>query len=160
MGDFLESLPVLVKYKVDFIIVGGVCAVLHGVPVTTFDLDIVHSRTSNNLERLMEALTELNAYYRGGPGKPLKPDVECIASSGHHLFMTDFGPLDVLGIIGKGHGYEDLINDVKILNFEKMDLKILNLERLIRIKEETGHEKDLFVIPILRNTLREKNNKT
>jgi hypothetical protein len=38
--DFLEILKVLSRHKVDFIIVGGVCAVLHGAPVSTFDLDL------------------------------------------------------------------------------------------------------------------------
>ena len=63
--DFLEILKVLTKHKVDFIVVGGVYAVLHGAPVTTFDLDIVHSRSSQNLSRLMSALNELDAFYRG-----------------------------------------------------------------------------------------------
>jgi len=47
--DFLNCLPVLIKHEVNFIIVGGICAVLHGAPVTTFDLDIVHSRSPENL---------------------------------------------------------------------------------------------------------------
>jgi hypothetical protein len=55
-SDFYSILETLSKYKVDFIIVGGVCGVLHGAPVTTFDLDIVHSRTQENLARLMPAL--------------------------------------------------------------------------------------------------------
>jgi hypothetical protein len=42
--DFLEILKILVSNEVDFIVIGGVCAVLHGAPVTTFDLDLVHSR--------------------------------------------------------------------------------------------------------------------
>ena len=54
--DFLEILGILVEHKADFIVVGGVCAVLHGAPVTTFDLDLVHSRSADNLARLMSAL--------------------------------------------------------------------------------------------------------
>ncbi len=37
--DFLEILKILSKHKVDFIVVGGVCAAIHGAPVTTFDLE-------------------------------------------------------------------------------------------------------------------------
>lgn len=43
--DFSAVLEVLAKHEVDFIVVDGVCAVLLGAPVATFDLDIVHSRT-------------------------------------------------------------------------------------------------------------------
>jgi hypothetical protein len=32
-------LQTLVEHRVEFIVVGGVCAVLHGAPVSTFDLD-------------------------------------------------------------------------------------------------------------------------
>jgi hypothetical protein len=43
----------LADHRVEFIVIGGVCAVLHGAPVTTFDLDVVHSRTPENLNRLL-----------------------------------------------------------------------------------------------------------
>lgn len=71
--DFLEILRVLSKHNVDFIIVGGVCGVLHGAPVTTFDLDLVHSRAPENLARLMTALEELGAFYRGRGEQRLRP---------------------------------------------------------------------------------------
>ena len=63
--NFLEILKVLKEYQVEFIVVGGVCAVLHGAPISTFDLDLVHSRAPNNIDRLMVALKTLNAHYRG-----------------------------------------------------------------------------------------------
>ena len=63
--NFLEILKVLKEYQVEFIVVGGVCAVLHGAPISTFDLDLVHSRAPNNIDRLMVALKNLNAHYRG-----------------------------------------------------------------------------------------------
>lgn len=62
--DFLEILKILVSNEVDFIVIGGVCAVLHGAPVTTFDLDLVHSRVPDNLDRLILSLHALDAYYR------------------------------------------------------------------------------------------------
>jgi len=46
--DFFELLKTMFKHEVDFIIVGGVSAVLHGAPVTTFDLDLLHSRAPDN----------------------------------------------------------------------------------------------------------------
>ena len=47
--DFIKILKTLLDHEVDFIIVGGVSAVLHGSPISTFDLDLVHSRTPNNI---------------------------------------------------------------------------------------------------------------
>jgi len=37
---------------VDFLVLGGLAAVLNGAPVSTFDLDIVHSREPANIARL------------------------------------------------------------------------------------------------------------
>ena len=53
--DFLAILQTLAKHQVDFIVVGGVGAVLQGAPISTFDLDVVHSRTSDNIDRLLVA---------------------------------------------------------------------------------------------------------
>ena len=62
--DFIKILKTLNNHEVNFIIIGGVSAVLHGAPVTTFDLDIIHHRTEQNVDKLLDALHELNAYYR------------------------------------------------------------------------------------------------
>jgi hypothetical protein len=66
-------------HAVDFILVGGVAAVLDGVPVNTFDLDIVHSKEPDNIGCLLAALDSLEA---------LKPDASHLASPGHQLLMT------------------------------------------------------------------------
>jgi len=104
--DFLEILKVLCEHKVDFIIVGGVCGVLHGAPVSTFDLDVVHSRLPENLDRLMSALESLDARYRGREDLQLRPEISHLSTPGHQLLITNLGPLDLLGSIGKDHDYE------------------------------------------------------
>ena len=155
--DFLAILEILADYKIDFIIVGGVCAVLHGAPVTTFDLDVVHKRIPENLERLMSALQELDAYYRSQFGRKLKPDLFHLASAGHQLLITRFGPFDLLGTIGKGHSYEDLVSFTTELQISKnLKIRLLNLETLIAIKEEVLRDTDKAMLPILRRTLEEK----
>jgi predicted nucleotidyltransferase len=156
LPDFLEILKVLTKHKVDFIVVGGVCAVLHGAPVTTFDLDLVHSRSSQNLASLMSALNELDAYYRGQGDQRLKPKRLHLSSPGHQLLMTKAGPLDLLGNIGVGHSYKDLLGHTVELEAGGLHLRILNLEKLIEIKKETITDKDKAMLPILQHTLEEK----
>ncbi len=39
-------------------------AVFLGVPATTLDLDIVHSRTTDNIERLQKLLASIDSFYR------------------------------------------------------------------------------------------------
>lgn len=157
--DFLEILKVLSEHKVDFIIVGGICGVLHGAPVSTFDLDVVYSRSPENLDRLMSALEFLDARYRGREDIQLRPGISHLSSSVHQLLITSSGPLDLLGSIGKGHDYEELLKDTIDLEIEGYRLRMLNLDALIRIKKETITDKDKVMLLVLENTLKEKTGK-
>lgn len=62
--DVEAILRALNSRGVEYIVVGGICAALHGAPVATYDLDIVHSRAPGNVSRLRDALDELDAFYR------------------------------------------------------------------------------------------------
>ena len=146
----------LSEHGVDFVVVGGVAAVLGGAPVSTFDLDVVHSREKDNIARLLRALKALGAYYRMRPKRRLKPEVSDLSSGDHQLLMTRFGPLDLLGSIGRSRGYEDLLaNTVKVEVGRGVRARVLNLETLFAVKEETADQKDLAALPILRRTLEE-----
>lgn len=157
--DFEAILKTLAKHEVRFIVVGGVAAVLHGAPVTTFDLDLVHSRNPDNLARLVLALEELDAYYRGRGDQRLRPIAGNLAYPGHHLLMTKYGPLDLLGTIGAGRGFDELLEGSTELEISGLHLKVLSLEAVIEAKEFAGSEKDRAMLPLLRQTLNEKGKK-
>src|SRR6185436_4185931 len=78
---------------VEFIVVGGAAAVLHGAPITTQDLDIVHRRTPDNVRRLSDLLEKLDAVFRG---RDLRPSAELLAGHGQLNLSTTLGPLDPL----------------------------------------------------------------
>ena len=155
-SDFIKIIEILTKHEVEFIIVGGVCAVLHGAPITTFDLDIVHNRSPENIERLLKALGELRAYYRTKKDVRIEADKKGLALTGHHLLMTDAGPLDLLGTIGESKDYSDLLKDIEEVEISGIKVQLQSLESLIEIKQFLGGEKDKAVIPILKRTLEEK----
>ena len=155
--DFQAILRTLAEHGVDYIVVGGVCAALHGAPVSTFDLDIVHSRSRDNVERLLGALEVLEACYRTSPEKRAKPGQSNLSSRGHQLLMTRHGPLDVLGMIGAGHDYPELVpHSVEMQVGRGLRIRVLDLETLIRTKEETAGDKDVGVLAILRRLRQEK----
>jgi predicted nucleotidyltransferase len=150
-------LRALVEADVKFVLVGGLAAVLNGAPVHTFDIDIVHSREQANVERLLAVLDALDAVFRAQPERRLKPALSHLNGPGHQNLLTRFGPLDVLGSIGRGLVYEDLLVDTALLDIGSgTTIRVLTLEKLIALKEELGGEKDRAVIPILRRTLQEK----
>jgi hypothetical protein len=152
---FRDALAVLARHHVDVIVVGGVAAVLDGVPMATFDLDVVHSRSAENLQRLSAALEDLDARYRDPAGRILRPAAADLAGDGHHLLLTRCGPLDVLGAIGRGRRYEDLLPESAPVRLGEMSVPVLRLVALIRTKEEAGRDKDRAVLDLLRKSLRE-----
>jgi hypothetical protein len=137
-------------------VVGGVAALIHAAPILTFDLDLVHSREPQNLRRVLAALHELDACYRLQAARHLCPNESHLASPGHHLLMTNFGPLDLLGTIGNNRSYDDLLpySAVEVIEPE-LRVRVVSLEILIATKEEAGREKDLAALPTLRATLAE-----
>jgi predicted nucleotidyltransferase len=149
--DFVRLIEVLCEHEVEFILVGGVCAVVHGAPITTFDLDIVHARTPENIRRLKKALDSLGAYYRYQT-RVISPDVSHLESPGHQLLHTDAGDLDVLGTIDEGRGFDDLLEWTEVVTVAGHEVRLLSLQRLIEIKERAARDKDLAVLPLLRNT--------
>ncbi len=154
--EFDRLLSELARSGVRFIVVGGVGALLQGVPLNTFDLDIVHSTEPDNVAVLSAALRGLEAFYRAQPERRLRPDETHLATLGHQLLMTRFGPLDALGSIGNGRRYEDLFpHTIEMVLGEGLRVRVLDLETLIATKEETGQEKDLATLPLLRRTLME-----
>ena len=136
--------------------VGGVAAVLRGVPLNTLDVDVVHSTAMDNIERLLAALDELEAYYRFQPERQLRPGASHLSSAGHQLLMTKFGAFDLLGQIGCDRSYHDLL-----AHSSEMELgggvrfRVLDLETLVAIKEEVHAEKDVAVLPLMRRALEE-----
>jgi hypothetical protein len=154
-SDFYSALLALREADVDFLVVGGLAAVLNGAPVNTFDLDIVHSREPANIARLLRVLEALDAVFRMQPERRLRPNASHLTSSDHLNLITQCGPLDVHGTIGRNLDYRDLLPHTIELEIGR-GLRVLDLETLISLKETLAGEKDLAVLPILRRTLQEK----
>ncbi|UCD28686.1 MAG: hypothetical protein JSV03_16675 [Planctomycetota bacterium] len=153
--DFEAMLKAPAEAKVDFIVMCGVCAVLQGAPISTFDLDLVYSRTGRNLSLLERVLQDQKAVYRENPD--VSPDVSMLDSPGHHLLMTKFGPLDLSGSTSSGQGYQELLEHTEHIDLgEGIRVHILDLPTLISLKEKLGRDQDRAVLPILRKTLAER----
>jgi hypothetical protein len=138
----------LARHQVEFILVGGAAAVLQGAPVVTFDVDIVHRRTPENIERLLSALRELEATYRYD-NRGLTPQASHLESAGHQLLTTRWGSLDVLGSIEDGTTYEQLFPATQEAELRGQRVRVLTLERLIESKRRVDRPKDRLMLDIL-----------
>ena len=156
--SFRAILRVLMAHQVDFVVIGGFGAYIHGLGLVSRDVDIVHSREPANVGRLMTALGELNAVYR--MRRDLAPGESHLMSPGHQLLVTEHGNLDILGEAGEGFGYGPLVEQSEWVEIgEGLRVRIANLETLIRMKEAAGREKDRAMLPILRALLKKKGNR-
>jgi len=150
--SFQRILELLETHGVEYIVVGGVAAVLRGAPVTTFDIDTLVRTDQANAERLLAALRTLNARYREHPGR-LEPSIEDILAGGHLLLMTDSGPLDVLGHIMDGKRYEDVMDRASTLVVGELAVPVLGLKALLDEKRALGRPKDRAMAEMLEELL-------
>lgn len=138
---FRELLEVLTRHGVEFVVVGGLAGVLHGSPIPTRDVDVVHSRAAENVVRLLAALQELRATYRNDP-RGLAPRESHLSGPGHQLLATTFGQLDLLGSLGPGVGHAQLAADAVEFDLGGVIVRVVSLDRLIEIKAALDRPKD------------------
>jgi predicted nucleotidyltransferase len=145
----------LAEAGVAFILVGGLAAVAQGAPVTTMDVDIVHHRSPQNIERLLGFLKSIDAFHRRPDEKVIAPQPGDLSGSGHALFSTRLGPLDVLAVIEGGRAYEDLLEHTVEIAFRGRTIRVLNLEMIVQLKKGSTDPKDLQRLPVLEETLKQ-----
>jgi len=148
-ADAGELLRRLADAGVEFIVVGGAAAVLHGAPITTEDLDIVHRRNPENVARLRTLLDELGAHVRELANRRLPPQESALLGEGHVLLSTRLGPLDCLGTLIDGRGFEELASHSESIKDEGAEFLVVDLPTLIELKTKTGRAKDRLMLPVL-----------
>jgi predicted nucleotidyltransferase len=154
--DLERALQELHRGGVEFIVVGGVAATIHGSARVTQDLDIVYARTPENVARLAASLAPHAPYLRGAPpGLPFRWDAETIRRGLNFTLTTALGDVDLLGEIVGGGGYADLLPHSQIVTVSGLDYRCLSLPRLIHVKRAAGRPKDLEAIAEL-EALREE----
>jgi hypothetical protein len=153
-ADLSALLEGLCAAGVDFIVVGGLAAVIQGVPVTTFDLDIVHRQTDEKIQKLYRFLISIHSNLRRPDDRIIEPTAEDLKAKGHLLLKTKYGPLDVLAAIEKGHGYEQLIAKSTEIDFHGYKVSVLNLETILELKRDSRDPKDRQRLSVYEETLR------
>ncbi|MGM0382719.1 MAG: hypothetical protein ACQEQO_04395 [Thermodesulfobacteriota bacterium] len=152
LGAILEGLA---EAGIEFILVGGLAAVVQGAPFTTVDVDIVHKRSSENITKLLSFLKSIDAFHRRMNDRVIGPTERDISGKGHGLFTTHFGPLYVLAVIEEKKAYEDLIEHTVEIAFRGHSIHVLNLQSLIQLKKTSTDPGDRQRLPLLEEPLRQ-----
>ncbi len=157
MTDYPKLLQLLTEHSVEFIIIGGAAAVIHGSSRLTQDLDVVYRRSPENLACLTNALKAQAPYLRGAPpGLPFQWSEATLQMGMNFTLEIRLGQLDILGEVTGGGRYEDLLDHTIEVEVFGVRCRCLDLEALIRTKRAAGRPKDLEVIAELEAILEER----
>lgn len=143
--DLRSLLATLTHHDVRFVVVGGVAVAAHGYVRATEDLDVVPDPAPDNLDRLVVALTALEARLPTAGGRTFSPDRDGAAlKRGANLTAdTEFGGFDVVqlargvppyGVLERGAVESDVLG---------IAVRICALADLRKMKREHGRSQDL-----------------
>ncbi len=151
-----EMLGALANHHVEFVVIGGYSANLHGSPLPTLDLDITPRRERDNLDHLSGALRELDAKVRAvelDEPLPFDHDADSLAAVEVWNLTTRYGDLDISFVPTGTRGYEDLRQDAVEVRLGGLRVLVASLADVIRSKEAAGRDKDRRALPVLREIL-------
>ena len=144
MADLTDLLARLSREKVEYVIVGGFAAVLHGSSVVTEDVDICCRFTATNLLRLQKAVADLHPVHRLTPKRlPLKLTAANCRGLKNLYLETDWGVVDCLGeVLGLG-SYANVRKQSILVALPFGRCRAVSLAALIKAKEAMGRPHDL-----------------
>lgn len=152
-------LSVFERNQVDYVLIGGLAATLHGSPLRTGDADICPASDAENLERLAVALIEIEAKIRSSDapgGLAFTCDATFLRSMELLNFVTRFGDLDIAFRPSGTSGYRELERSANKFDLEGLIIHVASLDDIIRSKESANREKDRQTLPTLRTLLKRK----
>jgi hypothetical protein len=153
--DVARLLQSLASHGVNYVVIGGVAAVLHGSARATFDLDVSFASDQENLNRLGHALLSLSARLRGLPQDvPFIPDGATLKNVEVLTLTTDAGDLDVLARPTGSPPYEELRKNADVYEIDDMTVPVARVEDLLLMKRAAGRPKDIADIAELETILR------
>lgn len=129
MFDPRKIIEALNRHRVQYVVIGGFAATLHGCPEQTYDLDILYADSEDNRARLLVALRELDAQW----DQPLTDEV--LVRQPVFALNTAFGDLDIMSWVPGVETYGAVLSEVQTFSVGDLAVPALNLAALIRSKE-------------------------
>ena len=141
--DLGSLLGALNKHGVDFVVIGGVAGLAQGSAYPTYDLDVAYARDRANLERLVEALRDLDVTLRGAPANlPFPLDVKTLENGASFTFDTVYGKFDILGDAAGSGGYDSLRKKAVLTVVAGSEVRVASIDHLIAMKRSANRPKD------------------
>jgi hypothetical protein len=117
------------EHGVQYIVIGGIAATLHGCPEQTFDLDILYADTPANLARLRQALEAVGAQW----DSPLSEEV--LQRQPVFALNTRHGDLAIFRWLPGAGDFNEAALQVEQVELGAHKVLVLSLDALIATKE-------------------------
>lgn len=143
---------VLEQCAVDYVLIGGLAAVIHGSTAMTNDADIFPDPERDNLRRLADALRELDARVRSvetPDGLPLDPHPDLLAGMAMLNLTTRCGDLDIAFEPAGLSSYPSVRAEAVEFDLSGTRVAVAALADIIRSKEAADRPKDRATLPLL-----------
>lgn len=131
----------LKKHKVKYLVIGGIAAVLYGVPRATFDLDILIEATPKNVKKMLDAFLEAGLYTAS-----LTSVEEVLATE-----ITVFKDLVRIDVQTKTPGLEfkKAWKNRNTMQYKMIDFQVVAKNDLIASKVAAGRKRDIEDVQLL-----------
>lgn len=147
----------LLAHNIDFVLIGGFAAVVHGSTLVTQDLDICAAITETEIEKLRTALKDLHPWHRMNPAVklPFSEHPSNLCGVNNIYLKTDLGVLDILSKAPPAGDFEELkCRSIEVPLYGHR-CRVISIDDLIRVKEAMNRPKDQQAVQELK-LIREK----
>jgi hypothetical protein len=147
-----EMIRALQRHRVEYVLIGGLAATLHGSPLRTGDGHICPARDRENLVRLAAALIDMEARISAPDapaGLPFACDAQFLRGVALLNLTTKYGDLDISFEPAGFAGYAELRTNSTEYDLEGLIVPVAALTDIIRSKEAAGRAKDRAALPTL-----------
>ncbi len=147
--DVERIFAALDAHAVEYVVVGGIAVQVHGHVRMTNDVDLIPSPTPENLTRLADALTELDARVLNPGSEHMKIDKRMLPRATLWQLSTRHGDIDVLHDAPGAAPFPQLRERALVIVPGEHPIPIAGLDDLIKMKRATGRPEDLADIAAL-----------
>jgi hypothetical protein len=147
--DAERILRVLAEHEVAYVLIGGLAVQTHGHVRTTNDADLIPAPDRANLERLAAALRELEARVLNEGQESTPIDAAMLPRATIWQFITRDGGVDVMHEVPGGEPYAELSERALKVQLGDIEVPVVDLDDLIRMKLARGRPVDLADVAAL-----------
>jgi predicted nucleotidyltransferase len=148
--DLRELFRALAEHGVEYLVIGGVAAQVHGRRRTTKDLDVTPAPDPENFKRLAAALVALDAHpVELGPSAPPPTAEQLRVAPVVPPLTTRHGELHILNEVPGAHAYAGMRSRALTTDLDGITLHIVGVDDLIRMKQTAGRPSDIEDIEAL-----------